>query len=53
MTADEVREKFRENAALALGAGDVEALEEAVLELEEPDDLTAALRAADAQKVPA
>jgi len=39
----EVRSKFRENAALALGSGDLEALEEAVLALDEQDDLRAAL----------
>ena len=44
MTADEVRAKFRENAALALGDEAVEALEEAVLTLEERDDVRGLLR---------
>jgi 2-methylcitrate dehydratase PrpD len=39
MSADEVRGKFRENAALALADADAEALEEAVLTLEEHDDV--------------
>jgi 2-methylcitrate dehydratase PrpD len=39
MTADEVREKFRANAALALPAGEVDALEEAIMSLERLDDL--------------
>jgi 2-methylcitrate dehydratase PrpD len=39
----EVREKFRENALLALGEPAVERLERALLELDEQDDLTAAL----------
>jgi 2-methylcitrate dehydratase PrpD len=39
MTPEEVRAKFRENAALALGDADAEALEEAVLALEAEDDL--------------
>jgi 2-methylcitrate dehydratase PrpD len=39
MSADDVRRKFRENAALALDDGALEALEEAVLALEEHDDL--------------
>lgn len=43
MTADEVREKYRENAELALEPQAVEALEEALLALEEQDDLRAAL----------
>ena len=43
MTADEVREKYRENAGLALDTDAVEALEEAVLALEEQEDLRAAL----------
>jgi 2-methylcitrate dehydratase PrpD len=43
MTGDEVREKYRENAGLALEAEAVEALEEALLALEEQDDLRAAL----------
>ena len=43
MTPDEVRGKFRENASLALDAAATDALEEAVLALEERDDLRAAL----------
>jgi 2-methylcitrate dehydratase PrpD len=39
MSAGEVRAKFRENAALALADADAEALEEAVLTLEEHDDV--------------
>jgi hypothetical protein len=43
MSSDEVRGKFRENASLALAAEAVELLEEAILTLEERDDLRAAL----------
>jgi len=43
MTAGEVREKYRENAVLALDEDAVEALEEAILALEEQDDLRSAL----------
>lgn len=43
MTAGEVREKYRENAGLALDEDAVEALEEAILALEEQDDLRSAL----------
>ncbi len=43
LSADEVRSKYRENAALALPDRALEALEEAILGLEEHDDLTAAL----------
>lgn len=43
MSSGEVREKFRENAMLALGADEVDALETAILALEEQDDLHAAL----------
>ena len=43
MTADEVRGKYRENAGLALDEDAVEALEEAILALEEQDDLRSAL----------
>jgi 2-methylcitrate dehydratase PrpD len=43
LSADEVRAKFRDNAALALPAAGVEALEEAVLTLEQQADVTAAL----------
>jgi 2-methylcitrate dehydratase PrpD len=41
MSAEEVREKFRTNAALALSAAEVEALEEAVTTLERSGDLGA------------
>lgn len=43
LSADEVRNKFRENAGLALPEDEVAALEEAVLALEEQDDLRGAL----------
>jgi 2-methylcitrate dehydratase PrpD len=43
MTAGEVREKYRENAGLALDEDAVEALEEAILALEEQADLRSAL----------
>ncbi|HXV57016.1 MAG TPA: MmgE/PrpD family protein [Gaiellaceae bacterium] len=43
MTPDEVRAKFRENASLALDEAAAGALEEAVLALEQQDDLRAAL----------
>jgi len=43
MTAGDVREKYRENAGLALDEDAVEALEEAILALEEQDDLRSAL----------
>ena len=43
LTAAEVQAKFRENAALALPDRSVEALEEAILSLEEQADITAAL----------
>jgi len=43
LTPDEVREKFRENASLALPDAAVEALEEALLSLDELDDVAAAL----------
>ena len=43
MTADQVIEKFRANASLALDAGTVGELETAVLELERQTDLAAAL----------
>jgi hypothetical protein len=39
LTSDEVRAKFRLNASLALGESAVEALEEAVLALEESGDV--------------
>jgi 2-methylcitrate dehydratase PrpD len=41
MSAEEVREKFRTNAALALSAAEVEALEDAVMTLERSGDLDA------------
>ena len=41
MSAEQVREKFRTNAALALSAAEVEALEEAVTALERSGDLGA------------
>jgi 2-methylcitrate dehydratase PrpD len=41
MSADEVREKYRTNAALALSAAEAEALEEAVTTLERSGDLGA------------
>jgi 2-methylcitrate dehydratase PrpD len=43
LTPDEIREKFRENASLALPDAGVEALEEALLSLDELDDVAAAL----------
>ena len=52
MSPDEVREKFRANALLALGNGAVDALEDAVLAFEEQDDLTAALAPLTAVKEP-
>jgi hypothetical protein len=52
MSPDEVREKFRANASLALGADAVDALEDAVLSFERQGDLTAALAPLTAVKVP-
>src|SRR5829696_5297500 len=43
MTAGEVREKYRENAVLALDEDAVEALEETILALEEQENLRSAL----------
>ena len=43
LSADEVRTKFRENAALVLPNSAVDALEDAILTLERQADLTAAL----------
>lgn len=43
LSPDEVREKFRDNASLALPDAAVEALEEALLSLDELDDVAAAL----------
>ena len=51
MTAEQVREKFRENAALA--GGSFEALEEAVLDLEHRDDLRTVLSQLGGHAVPA
>src|SRR2546430_8905875 len=53
MTPDEVRAKFHENAALALGDAALEALEEGVLSLEEQSDLRALFSLLSAQKVTA
>jgi 2-methylcitrate dehydratase PrpD len=44
LSADEVRAKFRENAAMALPPGAVEALESSILSLERLDDVTGVLR---------
>jgi 2-methylcitrate dehydratase PrpD len=52
MSADEVREKFRANAALALPDGAVVALEHAILAFEHQDDLTTALATLKAVKEP-
>ena len=41
MSAEEVQEKFRTNAGLALSTADVEALEDAVMTLERQDGLRA------------
>jgi 2-methylcitrate dehydratase PrpD len=43
LSPDEVRQKFRENASLALGDADVVRLEEVLLSLDEQEDLTTAL----------
>ena len=43
VTADEVKDKYRENAGLALDDESVEALEAAILALEDQDDLRAAV----------
>jgi 2-methylcitrate dehydratase PrpD len=43
LSHDEVREKFRDNASLSLADAAVEALEEALLALDELDDVAAAL----------
>src|SRR5207248_8751839 len=45
MSPDDVRAQFRENAALALDEGALTALEEAVLTLEEQDDVRGLLAA--------
>jgi 2-methylcitrate dehydratase PrpD len=44
LSADEVRAKFRDNAGLALPEAAVESLEEAILSLEQLDDVTGLLR---------
>ena len=51
MSADEVRAKFRENASLALGDAELAALEEAVLGIEEHDDVRAVFSALSAGRV--
>jgi hypothetical protein len=51
MSADEVRTKFRENAALALHDASLTALEEAVLSLEDHDELRAVFSGLTAGKV--
>ena len=43
MTSDEVLAKYRDNASLALGDADVDALERAVRALEEAPDVAEAL----------
>jgi 2-methylcitrate dehydratase PrpD len=43
LSEGEVLEKFRANASLAVGGASVDTLEDAILTLEEQDDLTAAL----------
>jgi 2-methylcitrate dehydratase PrpD len=53
MSADEVRAKFRENAALALGDSAVEALEAGVLALEGQDELRRLFSLLAAERVPA
>ena len=52
MSEDEVREKFRHNACLALTADLVDDLETAVLDLEDVHDLTAALAPLTAARQP-
>jgi len=52
MSDDEVREKFRANASLALPTEAVDALETAILAFEQQDDLTAALAPLTAAKEP-
>lgn len=52
MSADEVREKFRANAELALPVDAVDALEQAILAFEQQDDLAAALAPLTAVKEP-
>ena len=52
MSPDEVREKFRDNAGLALAADAVDALEHSILAFEQQDDLTSALAPLTAMKEP-
>jgi 2-methylcitrate dehydratase PrpD len=53
MTPDEVRSKFRENAALALADSAVEALEAGILALEQQDDLRRLFSLLAPERVPA
>jgi 2-methylcitrate dehydratase PrpD len=53
MSADDVRAKFRENAALALPSATLDALEDGVLRLEEQDDLRSLFALLAGQKVAA
>jgi 2-methylcitrate dehydratase PrpD len=53
MTPDEVRAKFRQNASLALGEAALDTLEEAVLSLEEQEDVRAVFSELGATRVPA
>jgi 2-methylcitrate dehydratase PrpD len=53
MSAEEIRTKFEENASLALNDGALDALESAVLTLEEQDDLTGVFAPLAAAKVAA
>src|SRR5262249_23605196 len=53
MSAEEIRTKFEENASLALDDGALEALERALLTLEEQDDLTSVFAPLAAAKVAA
>jgi 2-methylcitrate dehydratase PrpD len=52
MSADEVREKFRANALLALDAAAVDALEDAILAFDRQPDVSAALAPLTAVKEP-
>src|SRR5262249_28321988 len=53
MSAEEIRTKFEENASLALDDGALDALESALLTLEEQDDLTSVFAPLAAAKVAA
>ena len=53
LTPDEIRAKFRGNASLALSDGALEALEEAVLSIEEQDDIAEVLAPVAAAEVAA